>query len=399
MTQRLYYADSYTTHFEARLVDQAHVEGRPAVILDQSYFYPTGGGQPHDLGTLNGQAVLDVQTRPSDQAVLHIVEQALQGADVQGQVDWVRRFDHMGQHTGQHILSRAFIEVRGAQTVGFHLSNSTLTIDVDQSDVPNTDLEAVEALANQIIAENRAVRAWFPSAEEWADLSLRKISEKVTGAVRVVQVEGFDLCACGGTHVAQTGEIGQIKIIRAEKNKQLTRVEFRCGGRALADYRHKNALVLQLASQLTVGYWELPTALERLQDENKALQRDLKAAQSRLLALEAQALWSATPAQAGRVVIAQAFDGREVSDLNGLASHFVKNAQTVALLGLAGPKGHLIFAASPDLALDVVSLLKNTLAGLGSQSGGGRGVLAQGGGFSSDLASLQAILEAVKQGL
>lgn len=399
MTQRLYYADSYTQHFTAQVVEQLHLADHPAVVLDQTYFYPTGGGQPYDLGTLNGIPVVDVQTRPNDQAILHLLSEPLTGDSAEGQVEWRRRFDHMQQHTGQHILSRAFIELRQAETVGFHLSENTLTIDLNQEDIPLAEVDAVEALANQIIAENRPVRAWFPTPEELTDLNLRKLSDKVTGAVRVVDIGGFDLCACGGTHVAHTGELGQIKVIRLEKNKKVTRLEFRCGTRALDDYRQKNNLLLQLASQMTVGYWDLPNAFERLQEENKSLGRDLKAAKTQLLAYEAEALWHGTMPTGTRVVIAQAFEGRETADLNGLASALVKHPQTVVFLGLAGEKGHLVFGASEDEGVDVVPLLKKTLEQLGSKSGGGRPTLAQGGGFSIAQNALQPMLNQLKASL
>jgi alanyl-tRNA synthetase len=270
MTERLYYNDSYTLTFDAQVVEQTTFKDRPAVVLDRTYFYPEGGGQPCDLGTLNGVRVVDVQIRESDRAVLHVLEQPISAAQVAGKIDAERRADYMHHHSGQHILSQALLQAAEAETVSVHMSADTMTIDVKRINISPEEWQRVEALANRVVQENRPVRAIFPTAEELAELRIRKLPD-VAGKVRIVDMGGFDFTACGGTHVAHTGEIGMIKVIRYERRGDTTRLEFKCSERALNDYRAKNDIVNRLAAQLTVGFWELPDAITRLQDESKAI--------------------------------------------------------------------------------------------------------------------------------
>ncbi|KAB2903476.1 MAG: hypothetical protein F9K27_13300 [Anaerolineae bacterium] len=395
MTRRLYYEDAYITQFESSITEKFVTEGRPALSLASTCFYPTGGGQPNDLGRLNGIPVLDVLAEGDK--VWHIVERIPDADLVRGEIDWPRRFDLMRQHTGQHILSRAFEIVLDANTVGFHLTDNTLTIDLDKADIPLSDLDSVEDLSNQVIAENRVVRAWFPSAEELAGLTLRKVPEKVMDKVRVVQIQDFDVCACGGTHVRAAGEIGQIKIIRFEKRRGGTRLEFMCGQRSLEDYRQKNHLLLQLAADLTVGYWEVPDAFKRLQEDNKTLTRELRQAKSQLLKMEAEARWQAARESGGeRMVIADLMDNREVAELQGIVGQLIQKPKTIVLMAVPGEKAHVIFGASEDAGYDVRPLLKAALETLGTDRGGGRETLAQGGGFPATREQLESVLAYAK---
>ena len=400
MTQRRYYADSYMTEFESEVLEATTYEGQPAAILAETCFYPTGGGQPFDLGTLGWAAVLDVVTRPDDNAVLHILDKPLEaGQTVSGVINWQRRFDLMQQHTGQHILSRAFEVLQDGATVGFHLTENNVTIDLDNPNLPPEAIAEAETLANQIVMGNVAVRAWFPDADELAEIALRKISDKVTGDVRVVSIGEFDFCACGGTHVANTGEIGMIKVIRTERTKKVTRLEFRCGGRALADYDEKNRLLLDLAGEMTISYRELPDAVGRLQADNKNLNKALKGAQAQLLRYEADELWTeardADP-DAGCVVVSRIWEGREVSELNGMVQALMQKPKTVVLMAIQGDKAHMIFGCSEDLGYDVVPLLKACMETLGTNRGGGRPTMAQGGGFSASYEQLESVMEYAK---
>src|SRR5579871_5640476 len=206
-TQRLYYDDSYTLGFNADVIEKTTYKDRPALVLDRTYFYPEGGGQPPDTGLLNGVPVIDVQTRDADRGVLHVLEKPLTDQRVEGQIDAERRTDHMQHHSGQHILSQALSQAAHAETVSVHMSADTMTIDVKRTNLTPDEWLAVEALANRIVQENRAVRCWFPEPDELASLALRKMPD-VVGKVRIVDVGGFDVTACGGTHVAHTGEIG-----------------------------------------------------------------------------------------------------------------------------------------------------------------------------------------------
>ncbi len=390
-TERLYYNDSYTLHFEAAVLEVTTHAERPALVLDRTYFYPEGGGQPPDHGTLNGVRVLDVQTRPSDRAVLHILEAPLHADRVEGRVDAARRRDYMQHHSGQHILSQALEQAAQARTVSVHMSAESMTIDIDRTNLSPEDWEAVERLANRIVLEDRPVRAWFPTPEELAALNIRKLPE-VNGKVRIVDTGGFDVTACGGTHVRRTGEVGVIKVVKAERRGETTRLEFKCGERALHDYRMKNDVINRLTAALTVGYWELPDSVARLQDQNRTLHSELKAARDQLAAYEAAGLLSSAAAYGNYRLVARAFS-RSADEVRLLAQKLAAEAGVIALLGAAGEKAQLIFARSEDLALDVVPLLKQALEVIGAR-GGGRPNMAQGGGVPADLAKVQAAINA-----
>lgn len=395
-TERLYYTDSYTTAFEARLLEQTTHAGSPAAVLDRSYFYPTSGGQPHDTGLLNQVPVVGVEVREADGAVLHLLDSPLSsqaGDVVRGQIDWARRFDHMQHHTGQHVLTQAFVRVASAETVGFHLSSETVTIDLDKPGITPARVDAAEDLANQIVYENRPVRIWFPAPEEIPALPLRKMPE-VSGKLRVVSIEDFDVTACGGTHVAQTGAIGPIKVLRVEKRGDIARVEFCCGGRALGDYHQKHALLSQLAAALTTSYSEIPAVFEKLREENKALRRDLRAVRAELAERDAEALWLAAPAEDGLKLIALASEDRDLDEVRLMLQRLISHPATVALCGVAGEKAMLLLARSDDLPFDMIAALKQALAVWGIDRGGGRPAYAQGGGVPATRAQVQAALEA-----
>ncbi|NDJ85651.1 MAG: alanyl-tRNA editing protein [Chloroflexi bacterium] len=398
MMNHLFYEDPYLDQFEAQIVEHTVVNSHPAVVLSQTAFYPTGGGQPHDMGTLNATPVIDVVKRDDD-AVLHILAAPLATEHVHGRINWRRRFDHMRHHTGQHILSRAFIEVAAAATIGFHVSDNSVTIDLDRRDLSEGDVDAAEDLANQIVAQNRPVTAWFPDADTLTELPIRKISEKVSGPVRVVDIEGFDVTACGGTHVAHTAEIGLIKVVRTEKIKgNYLRVEFVCGDRALMDYRHKNRLLLSLANDLTTAYDQIPEAFDKLRDENKSLKKSLRAVRQQLLAVEAETLLAADGSQSPHnrlLTIARVYEDYEPRDLQQLAARLTEEPGVVALLGRFGDPAHFVFARSDDVGLDMVPHLHTAIEQLGSRRGGGRPELAQGGGVPASREAVQAAIDTV----
>src|SRR5512136_2827484 len=260
MTERLYYQYATCKTFTARIVERLTHDGRLEVVLDRTAFYPTGGGEPNDRGKLGNALVVGVIERDTDSAVLHVLDLPADagtfgqlGDEVSGELDWSRRFDLMQQHTGQHILSQAFIAVADADTIGFHLTDDTLTIDLDKKNLQPGDVDRAEDLANQVVFEDRPVTTRFVTAAELAQMPLRK-PPKVESNIRIVQVEGFDWSPCGGTHVARTGQIGLVKIVKTERMSAGTRVEFRCGRRALADYSRKNQIITQVAGVLSVGY-------------------------------------------------------------------------------------------------------------------------------------------------
>jgi len=399
MTKRLYYDDAYVTHFAARLVEQIPYGDRFAVVLDQTAFYPTSGGQPFDLGILGGGKVVDVLVRERDDAVLHLLAAPLTGQldEIFGEIDWDRRFDHMQQHTGQHVLSQAFLQVAQAETVSFHLGTESSTIDlICPRQLSPTAMEQAESLANKIVWEDRPVLTRMVSPSELTDLPLRK-PPTITGDVRVVQVADFDWSACGGTHTARTGEIGLVKIIKWERRGNETRVEFRCGRRALIDYAQKNSMVNSLAAGFNVGHWELDQAVERLTAEIKELRAGLRRAGRELARFEAEELRSTAPSIAGVRLVVRKLGEQPVMELRELARQLVSRPGVVALLGAGDQKAQFCFARSSDVEIDMVPLVQDIAQMLGSRGGGGKPDFAQGGGLLTDVQQLDTALEAAAQ--
>jgi alanyl-tRNA synthetase len=396
VTERLYYADAYQRTFQARVVQRLQWEGLPAVVLDRTAFYPTGGGQPHDVGSLDGALVVDVVEREADGAVIHLLDRALDAAQVEGRLDWKRRFDLMQQHTGQHVLSAAFVDRLGANTVGFHLADQYATVDLDCASLSADDLDGVEAWANTAVFDNRPVVARFVPDTEVPSLPLRKpLIHK--GPVRVVEIPGIDCSACGGTHVQAMGEIGLIKITRSERRGAETRVEFLCGGRALADYRAKNAVVMDLAREFTVGHWELGDLVHRLADDLKEARREVRRTRDALLDAEAVALWHEAESLGSVHVVRACFSGRTPDDLKHLAQRLQSRTRTLVLLASQTEeeaKAYLAFARSADLGVHVGHLLREACQVIGGR-GGGRPDFAQGGGPRGDLVA-QALDGAVQ---
>jgi alanyl-tRNA synthetase len=373
-TERLYFADSYLSHFSAHIVARAKRGGKPAVALDQSAFYPEGGGQPPDSGMLNDVPVLDVQAENG--LVWHILAHPLDDDFVQGVVDWRRRFDHMQQHHGQHLLSAAFERLYTMRTVSFHLGAAAATIDLDTPNLSAEQTAAVEELTNQVIWEDRPVLARFVSAEELATLPLRK-PPTVDGLIRVVSVPDFDHSACGGTHPRATGGVGLLHIRRWERRGETLRVEFLCGGRALRDLRWKNAAFGRLASAFSVGAEEVETAATRLREAEERARKRLEETGEQLIGYEAQDLIKRAELVGNMRVVQQAFEHRGLDEVRALAKAIAAGG-CVALLGLRAEKTQLIFARAEALSIDCGALLRTTLAPLGGRGGGQPG-LAQGG--------------------
>ena len=276
MTERLYYRDAYAREFDAAVVGVDAVSKRPghfAAVLDRTAFYPTSGGQPFDTGILGTARVVDV-VDADDGRIVHVVEGTIAAGPVHGAIDWPRRFEHMQQHTGQHVLSAAFDRLVQVQTVSFHLGTSSSTIDLAR-EVSADEIARAEAEANRVVWENRPVTIRFANADEVAALPLRKESKR-EGVLRLVDVEDFDVSACGGTHVARTGAIGIIAVAAFEKFKGGTRLEFLSGGRALAGYHSLRDAVAASVRLLSVLPAELPAAIDRGQTDARDLRRQVK---------------------------------------------------------------------------------------------------------------------------
>lgn len=374
-TERLYHRDAYARDFTARVRERRDHKGKPALVLDRTLFYPTSGGQPHDRGTLNGVPVLDVFEEGD--AIVHLLAAPVPDDEVAGSVDWERRFDHMQQHTGQHILSQAFIRHMEAETVSFHLGEDYVSIDVAAGGLTPEQLYAVEDLANAVIYANDPIHADYVTPERLAALPLRK-PPKVSENVRIVEVEGFDWSPCGGTHCRAAGEVGMIKIRRSERRGADTRVEFLCGRRALLDYRWRNEHLLTLGNVLSVRDDEAVAAALRNMDEAKGRERELSLLRDRLLDHEAAALLAEAPSEFGVALVGEVFPEREFEEIKRLAQKLSASPRVVALLGSQSRKGQLVFARSADVDLDVSAVLRAAGAAVGGR-GGGTPALAQGG--------------------
>lgn len=379
MTERLYYNDPYLREFDAQVVEQTRHEGRDAVVLDRTAFYPTSGGQPFDVGTLSGVHVIDV-LETEDGRLLHVVDRLPVGDAVSGAIDWVRRFDHMQQHTGQHVLSAAFDRLLGARTESFHLGADYSTIDLAR-ELSAADVARGEAEANRIVWEDRPVTIRFASADEAARLGLRKESKR-EGTLRLIDVEDFDLSACGGTHVARTGAIGMIAVSATERFRGGLRVTFLCGGRALTGYRALRDAMAGSVRVLSVLPGELPAAIERLQADGREQRRLMKDLQGRLASHEADALAEAAVGVAGIRLVAAVLPGWDAAALKTIASRIVERPGHVAVLVGDPPAAPIVVARAADGRIDAGAVLKQLIQRHGGK-GGGRPELAQGGGLTS----------------
>jgi alanyl-tRNA synthetase len=381
MTQRLYYTEPYRRTFDATVVSVESVDGRSHVTLDQTAFYPTSGGQPFDTGTLGGAAVSDVIDR-EDGTIAHIVGGPLKAGEVvTGEIDWARRFDHMQQHTGQHVLSAAFDRLFGVRTESFHMGQLSATIDLAR-EVTAAEVAKAEDDANRVVWEDRPVVVRFATADEAAAMPLRKESGR-TGSLRLIDVQDYDLSACGGTHVERTGAIGVIAIGGWEKFRSGSRVEFLCGTRALQRFRLWRDCLAAMQKHLSVPPIEMAASIERMQDEAKAVQRTIRGFQEKLAAHEAAALLAK-----GSPTIVEALDGWDAQGLKGIAAAAtVAQPSAVVVLFTTTTPALVVVARGANAGVDAGAVLKQLTAKFGGK-GGGKPDLAQGGGLNATSAQL-----------
>jgi alanyl-tRNA synthetase len=395
VTERLYYHDPDLREFDATLLDTISYEGQTALVLDRTAFYPTSGGQPHDLGSFHDVRVLNV-VDADDARILHVVDRAPSTTALHGTIDWTRRFDHMQQHTGQHVLSAAFDHLFGVRTESFHLGTEASTIDLARQ-VTAAEIARAEQEANRIVWEDRPVAIRFAPAEDAAALGLRKDSKR-EGTLRLIDVEGFDLSACGGTHVTRTGAIGLIAISSTERFKGGSRVTFLCGGRALNGFRSLRDAVAASVRVVSVVPAELPAAIERLQCDVKEQRRQVKEFQERLAAHEADALADAATSLGSLKLVTATLPGWDVAAIKTIASRIAERPGHIAVLVSEPAPSSIVIARSAGLALDSGALLKALTAKYGGK-GGGRAELAQGGGIMAPAADvLQSAREMIATG-
>jgi alanyl-tRNA synthetase len=381
-TEKLYFTDSSLLQFQANVIRVESGEGFDRVILDQTAFYPTGGGQPNDTGKLNDTDVFDV-IEDDDGQIIHLLKQTgriFAGQSVAASIDKNRRLDHLQQHSGQHILSQAFIQALNAETRSFHMSAQTSTIDVELAAPTDEAMRAAEEIANAIIFENRPMRVHLVDEAGAARLPLRKESA-ISGLIRVIEVEDFDWSPCGGTHAKQTGQIGLIAIKSFERVKSnLTRVEFVCGQRALQDYRLANQTAVATARLFSVGRDGAPELVAKAIQEAKSLKKRVKDLLELATLAEAAQLLNEAQTNGDYKIIKAIFENREAEEIRLLAAKITQQEPAIALLAAKDASGaKLVFARSANLSQNMGQLLAEACQLLGGR-GGGRPEMAQGGG-------------------
>ena len=397
---RLYYTDSFLSEFDAQ-VSEVLAAPRPAVILDRTAFYPTSGGQVFDTGWLEAQGarmrVVEVAER--DESILHYLEAVpaglKPGTQVRGAIDLSRRRDHMQQHSGQHVLSAAFLRLFEMPTVSFHMGDEVCTIDLETKSATAEQIDAGEDLANQVVMEDRPVEIRFVSLEEARGLGLRKLPPVEREQLRLIDIRDFDLTACGGTHVGSTGQIGPILVRKAEKVRQGVRVEFVCGGRGLAAARRDRLALNEAAGVLSAHIWEMPQQVRKLAEEGKAARKLRSDLLNELAELHAGRLLQETPETNGFHLVARTFPDRDLEFIKLLAQKLVRTEgkRAVALLGAGEGSPALVFAQTAGLAFDMGALMKEALAAIGGR-GGGTKDMAQGGVVRAEM--LETALQKIR---
>jgi alanyl-tRNA synthetase len=395
MTDRLYYHDSFLYDFEAE-VNEVLDSPRPALILDRTAFYPTSGGQVFDTGSITTAANEKVKVTEvadaEDGRVVHYIEAerdfdkaALQpGTRVHGQIDAARRRDHMQQHSGQHVLSAAFLRLYNLPTVSFHMADDYCSIDLDTPTLTQKQIESAERLANEIILENRPVDIRFVSREEAAKLGPRKVPVADRDELRIIDIRDWDLSACGGTHVAHTGQIASVLLRKAEKVRQGWRVEFVAGQRAVSTARRDFTTLTETAALFSAHIYDLPQQAQKSLDEVRSWRKQWEHAQEELAAAQATTLLAETPEINSRRIVVQTLSDREMNFVKLLAQKLTRlSPRAIALLATTSPQPSLVFAQSAGQPFDMGALMKETMAKLGGRGGGSKD-LAQGGLTSAD---------------
>ena len=385
MTDRLYYHDSFLYDFDAE-VQEFPASDRPAIILDRTAFYPTSGGQVFDTGVIsteNGKLKVTEVADTEDGRIVHYLEAPLKdikpGSRVHGQIDATRRRDHMQQHSGQHVLSAAFVKLFDMPTVSFHMADDYCSIDLDSPNLAKEQVEQAERLANEIILENRPVDIRFVTRDEAGKLGLRKLPPAERDELRIIDIRDWDVSACGGTHVSQTGQIGCILLRKVEKVRQGFRVEFVAGQRAVTTARHDFTTLTETAALFSAHIYDVAQQAAKSLDTIKSLRKQSEQSQEELAAAQAAAMLAETSESGGRKLIVRTLPDRDMNSLKLLAQKLVRLApNAVVLLGSTAPQPSLVFAQSAGQPFDMGGLMKQIVAKF-SGRGGGSNDMAQGG--------------------
>lgn len=401
--QYRYFDDSLCFQFETVVREQRDLpDGRPTVILEETYFYPTGGGQEHDIGTLGAARVVDVIRDEETQDVLHVIDRDVGPGPVSATIDRERRVRHMQHHTAQHLLSGCFDQLLGLETLSSHISGDTPTsIDFPDVELSEEQIAQVETKAHEIIFQDRVVKSYFVPSAEVGSMPLR-LAPKVAGDIRVVEIDGFDYSACGATHCPRTGMIGMLKIVKTERQNQKRRVYFVAGYQALDYFRDYHDKVTTLAEGLSVGPQDLLETVERQADELKAAQKEAESLRLTLLGYEAGDLAAQAEMVKPYRLVKARFEGRPVEEIQSLAKEFLSMQGVIALLaGRTEEKFTLVVVCSQGVDLSAREILQAHMQGLRG-GGGGSHDLAQGGGtitveqFESIFERTEAIIGELK---
>ncbi|MCC5804407.1 alanyl-tRNA editing protein [Rossellomorea vietnamensis] len=378
MTVKQYYQDAYMKSFHTSFQEQQQDESGWYVVLEETAFYPTGGGQPHDTGKLQDKRIINVEEVSGE--IRHYIEEPFDDISgvVEGQVDWERRFDHMQQHAGQHILSAAFAEALQYETISFHLGKEFLTIDLNVSDMSESDALKAEELANQIIREARPIKTKWVTEAELSSYPLRK-QPSVTGEIRLVIIPDFDYNGCGGTHPRSTSEVGAIKILDWEKHKGHIRLQFICGDRVLHQLHRKHGLLKELTSVLQAPEETMVSTAEQLIVKQKEQEKALEGLKEVLLSYEAEGLLGIQ--KDDYMLIQKAYSNRPIQELQKIAQHIVSKREDaiVMLVVQNDQKLQLVAAKGPHPTINLREVAQNVFP-LINGKGGGKESLVQGGG-------------------
>ena len=391
MTERLYYGDSFLRDFEARVISSEREGERWRVTLDRTAFYPTSGGQPHDTGKLGGASVVEVADT-DDGKIVHYTSAEVPVGGITAQIDWARRFDHMQQHTGQHLLSAVFLELFEFPTVSFHLGREISTIDLQAPSIVPRHMEEAERRTNEIIFEDRVVTVTYGTAQELAKQGIRKKVDR-EGVLRAVEIAGIDRQPCGGTHLSRTGQAGMLLLRKLERRRDVWRLEFVCGGRARTAAREDYASLWHAATLLSCSTADVAGVIGKTLEERRATHGAAKRLEGRLGEHEAKSLFATATAGADGVrVVAATVEDATPSYLTLLAARLVMEAEVVALLG-GRPGGHIVFAQTRGFSGDMGGLAREIFKEFGGKGGGTRD-FAQGA--LADVAQLDAAIESAR---
>ncbi len=386
-TTRLYYTDARLTDFTSQVEAIEWHATAGAICLEATAFYPTSGGQPHDTGSMGDQRVVDVVVRPDGRVWHHLdaVPAVVVGDTVSGTVDWARRFDHMQQHTGQHVLSAELVRLFDARTVGFHLGADAATIDLDRP-LSVDQVSEGESAANAVAWDDRPIEVRFVTAQEAAQLDLRKPLRRA-GRIRLVEIAGCDLSACGGTHVGRSGAVGVVAVSSCDRYKGGSRVGFVCGGRALRLFRQQHQELTRSGQLLSVGPDDLASAIERNQRERRDQRRLIKSLQTRVVSLDADALAVDGRSLGSATLVIASLRGHDPKSLKAVALEFIRRPGHVAVLATDRRPVGVVVARAPDVVLHAGDLVQALLATWPGR-GGGRHDVAQAGGLDADPADV-----------